>query len=84
MIIAASCCCGPNEEGDPCRGGSNITDADGSLIAEIWDEEGVIIADVAPARALELRLNNPRYRGQRPELYYSQRGAEVDAASPEA
>lgn len=70
MVIAASCCCGPNEQGDLCRGGSNITDADGRLLAELWDEEGLIAAEVDPARALALRAGNPWYRGRRPELYY--------------
>ena len=69
MIVAASCCCGPNEVGKECRGGSNITDADGELLSEIWDREGVILADVSPARALALRAENPWYRGLRPELY---------------
>jgi predicted amidohydrolase len=69
MIIAASCCCGPDERGRACRGGSNITDADGTLLAEIWDEEGIIVADVAPDRALEMRAENPWYQGRRPELY---------------
>jgi predicted amidohydrolase len=70
MVIAASCCCGPDESGQLCRGGSNVTDADGRLLAEIWDREGIIMADVNPARALALRERNPWYRGQRPELYY--------------
>lgn len=35
IIIATSCCCGLNEDGGVCRGGSNITDADGKLLAEI-------------------------------------------------
>ena len=70
MIVAASCCCGPDERGHPCRGGSNITDADGSLLAELWDEEGIILADVSPAQALEMRAQNPWYRGRRPELYH--------------
>jgi len=69
MIIAASCCCGPDERGRACRGGSNITDADGKLLAEIWDKEGIILADVSPAGALGLRAENPWYRGRRPELY---------------
>ena len=69
MIIAASCCCGPDERGQACRGGSNITDADGSLLAEIWDKQGSILADVLPSRALEMRAENPWYRGRRPELY---------------
>jgi predicted amidohydrolase len=70
IIIAASCCCGRDEKGRECRGGSNITDADGELLTEIWDAEGVILADVSPARALELRAGNPWFRGQRPELYF--------------
>ena len=70
MIIAASCCCGPNEAGAECRGGSNITDADGKLLCEIWDREGVIQAEVHPERALEMRATNPWFRGQRPDIYY--------------
>ncbi len=69
MIIAASCCCGRDERGRACRGASNVTDADGKLLAEIWDEEGIILADVSPARALDMRAENPWYRGRRPELY---------------
>ncbi|MCX7590655.1 MAG: carbon-nitrogen hydrolase family protein [Kiritimatiellae bacterium] len=69
MIIAASCCCGNNEVGNPCRGGSNITDATGELLAEIWDREGIIMADVDPEKALKLRAQNPWYRGCRPHLY---------------
>jgi predicted amidohydrolase len=70
MIVAASCCCGRDERGLACRGGSNVTDADGALLAEIWDREGIIFADVSPSRALQMRAENPWYRGQRPELYY--------------
>ena len=69
IIIAASCCCGPDERGHACRGGSNITDAEGSLLAQIWDEEGIVVADVSPERALEMRAENPWYRGRRPDLY---------------
>jgi (R)-amidase len=81
MIIAASCCCGLNENGNVCRGGSNITDADGHLLAELWDEEGVVVADVCPEKALALRAENPWYRGQRPELYYGLREPPGDAPS---
>jgi (R)-amidase len=69
MIVAASCCCGPDENGNACGGGSNITDADGALLSELWNEEGIIVADVSPPKALELRQANPWYRGRRPELY---------------
>ena len=61
MIMATSCCCGKNERGNPCRGGSNITDARGQLLAEIWDSEGVILADVQPEGVLALRQQNPWY-----------------------
>lgn len=70
IIIATSCCCGPNENGQICRGGSNITDAKGRLLAEIWDKEGVIYADVRPEEAIQLRNVNSLWRGQRGELYH--------------
>ncbi|MBT4502478.1 MAG: carbon-nitrogen hydrolase family protein [Gemmatimonadetes bacterium] len=69
MIIASSCCCGPNELGYDCPGGSNITDADGSLLAEIWNEEGIIYADVEPEKVSESRKKNPWFTGQRRDLY---------------
>ena len=69
IIIAASCCTGKDEIGVACPGGSNITDANGKLLAEIWDKEGVIFADVNPENALRLREKNPWHRGQRRDLY---------------
>lgn len=69
IIIASACCNGANERGASCRGGSNITDADGSLLAEIWDEEGVIIAHVDPTRVPSLREQNPWFTGRRQDLY---------------
>jgi 5-aminopentanamidase len=69
MIMAASCCCGKDEEGRACRGGSNITDKDGSLLAEIWDTEGIIYADVHPEEVRAARNANPWYIGQRRDLY---------------
>ncbi len=69
MIIAASCNCGTDEAGRPCRGGSNITDKDGSLLAEIWDRQGLILADVDPAGVLAARRANPSFTGQRRDLY---------------
>ena len=69
LIVAASCCCGTNEQGMPCRGGSNIVDARGELLTEIWDEEGLIWADVAPEEVAAIRADNPRYTGQRRDLY---------------
>jgi|GEM_PF-1025310 len=70
MIMLVSCCCGRNEKGELCRGGSNITGPKGELIAEIWDKEGVIIEDVYPGKVSGLRNNNPGYKGLRPKLYY--------------
>lgn len=70
IIIATSCCCGPNENGHPCPGGSNVTDARGKLLSEIWDKEGVIYADVQPEEAIRLRNQNPWWRGQRGDLYH--------------
>lgn len=69
MIMATSCCCGKNEAGNKCRGGSNITDKSGSLMAEIWDKEDIIYADVDPSTVLDARNQNPWYRGQRQDLY---------------
>jgi predicted amidohydrolase len=69
LIVATSCCCGLDERGQPCRGGSNIVDATGTLLAELWDREGIIYADVEPDRVMELRQRNPAYVGQRRDLY---------------
>ena len=69
MIMAVSCCCGPDEKGHICRGGSNITAATGACLAEIWDQEGIIVYDVNPDDALDLREKNPWFKGQRQDLY---------------
>jgi len=69
IIIAASCCCGRDEEGRQCEGASNITDMDAALLAEIRGREGVIFADVHPERTAAHRADNPWYIGRRPELY---------------
>ncbi|MGA2259764.1 MAG: carbon-nitrogen hydrolase family protein [Thermoguttaceae bacterium] len=70
IIMATSCCCGVDETGRKCSGGSNITDAHGKLLAEIWDKEGVIYANVQPAEAMRIRKENCLYRGQRGDLYF--------------
>ncbi|MCJ8331556.1 MAG: carbon-nitrogen hydrolase family protein [Lentisphaeria bacterium] len=72
MIIAASCCCGLDENGVPNSGGSNITNMDGSLLSELWDREGIIMATIYPEKVLKMRENNPWYHGQRPDLYHKQ------------
>jgi (R)-amidase len=69
MIVATSCCCKGNPPGRRSRGGSNITDAEGNLLAEIWDREGIIISDVFPEAVEEMRRRNPRFMGQRRDLY---------------
>ena len=70
MIIPTACCCGLNEIGDHCEGGSNITGAKGELISEIWNKEGVIIADVNPGEVPKIREENPWFTGMRPDLYH--------------
>lgn len=69
MIMAVSCVCGRNELGDRCRGGSNITNLDGKLLAEIWDVPGIIYATVDPSGVPAARDDNPWYRGRRCDLY---------------
>jgi predicted amidohydrolase len=69
VIMATACCSGKNEAGHACRGGSNITDKDGTLCAEIWDKPGVIYADVDPSSVPAARDLNPWFRGQRQDLY---------------
>jgi len=69
MIIPTACCCGLNELGYKCEGGSNITGAKGELITDIWNKEGLIIADVNPAEVSKIRENNPWFTGLRPDLY---------------
>ncbi len=70
MIIPTACCCGLNELGYRCEGGSNITGPEGELVEEIWDEEGIIIADVFPGRVPEIRKANPWFTGQNPGVYH--------------
>lgn len=69
IIMATACCCGRNDTKDIYRGGSNIINYDGTVLAEIWDKEGIIYADVDPGKVKAAREQNPGYRGQRPELY---------------
>lgn len=70
MIMPVSCCCGKDENGNLCRGGSNITGPKGELITEIWDKEGIIMSDVYPGQVEKIRQENPWYKGLRPDLYY--------------
>jgi len=70
MIMAVSCCCGKNEEGGICRGGSNIIGPDGTVIDELWDREGFILGDVFPGKVAEMRKKNPWYTGLRKDLYH--------------
>ena len=70
MIIPTACCCGLNEQGNICSGGSNTTGPKGELIDEIWDREGMIISDVYPGQVAKIRNENPWFKGQRPDLYY--------------
>lgn len=70
LIMLVSCCCGLDEQGKDCPGGSNITGAEGELIAELWDDEGIVISDVFPEYVEQLRRGNYNYRGLRPDVYY--------------
>ncbi len=70
MIIPSACCCGLDEVGAKCRGGSNITGPKGELIDEIWDKEGMIISDVYSGQVSSIRDSNPWFKGQRPDVYY--------------
>lgn len=69
IVVATACCCGKNELGYDCRGGSNIIGADGILLSEIWGKEGIIYAEVEPGKVMEIRKANPWYKGQRQDLY---------------
>jgi predicted amidohydrolase len=70
MIIPTACCCGLNELGYKCEGGSNITGAKGELIEEIWDKEGLIISDVNPGEVPKIREENPWFTGLNPDVYH--------------
>ncbi len=70
MIIPTACCCGLNELGYKCEGGSNITGANGELIAEIWNKEGIIIGDVNPGDVSKIREENPWFTGLNPDVYH--------------
>ena len=70
IYMPTTCCCGLNERGLFCEGGSNITGPKGELITEIWDKEGLIIADIYPGTVGEIREKNYMYKGLRKDLYY--------------
>ena len=70
MIMPTACCCGLNERGEECSGGSNITGPKGELLKEIWHNEGILIEDVYPETVTEIRKNNPWYTGLRSDVYY--------------
>lgn len=70
LIMPTACCCGLNEAGLFCEGGSNITGPKGELITEIWEKEGVILADVYPDKVPGIRDKNVKYKGLRSDLYY--------------
>ena len=70
-IIIASCCpCTADKKtGGFYGGGSNVTDARGELLAEIWGAEGILYADVSPEEVQKLRNDNTWFVGQRQDLY---------------
>ncbi len=70
LYMPTSCCCGLNERGLFCEGASNITGPEGELISELWNDEGIVMADIYPEKAFELREKNYKYKGLRSDLYY--------------
>ena len=44
-------------------------DHDGSVLAELWNDEGFVAADVNPAAALEHRQTSMYFASLRPDLY---------------
>jgi predicted amidohydrolase len=70
LYMPTSCCCGLNERGLFCEGASNITGPGGELISELWNDEGIVMADIYPEKVFALRENNYRYKGLRSDLYY--------------
>lgn len=73
MVLAVSCFCGPDENGNHAAGGSHIVGHDGRVVAEQWDAPGLIVAEVDTAGVAGARAANPFYTGRRPELYAPQR-----------
>ncbi len=69
LIMAVSCGCRPEKQGGFSGGGSNITNHDGELLAEIWGAEGFVCADVEPDTVLPARQNNCWFGPQRRDLY---------------
>ena len=69
LIIATTCCCGVDEIGQECPGLSHILDADGSLLTPVLTGEGMVMADIDPARPAALRRENPSFVGARFDLY---------------
>jgi 5-aminopentanamidase len=69
MIMATSCSCGLNEVGHSCEGGSNIIGHDGTVLAELWNDEGIIYAEARPEAVAQARQQNPWFTGQRQDLY---------------
>ncbi|NRA39572.1 MAG: carbon-nitrogen hydrolase family protein [Planctomycetes bacterium] len=69
LIMATTCCVGVCERSYPCSGGSNICNYDGTVLAELWNDEGFKIADVDPAAALEHRQSSMYFASLRPDLY---------------
>ena len=62
MIMATSCCCGVDESGSVCRGGSNITDATGKLLrlaTVTVIQNGVLVQD-------HVKLTGPTEHQHRP------------------
>lgn len=70
LIVATSCCCGKDETGAWCSGKSNIVDYDATLLGELADREGILVAEVHPELVQAHREENPLFGGLREDLFY--------------
>jgi predicted amidohydrolase len=69
MIMPTSCVCVEKQGEHHRAGASNITNFDGTLLADIRNKQGVIYADVKPRETLLDRQRNPLYVERKPEFY---------------
>ncbi len=69
MIMAVSCCCGTDELGISCPGGSCIVNQHGMVLGEIWNREGILFAEIDPSGIEIERKKNPWINDRRGDLY---------------
>ena len=69
MMMCVSCCCGTDELGNACPGGSNIVDAAGNVRSVLWESEGILYGTADRDEIMELREKNFWIRDRREDLY---------------